>query len=270
MSIRFVAVAALLLSSAASGAANPPLKPLGKWVVGSDPTCIIQRDFGLAEKPVRFELRTIPTLDAVTLSVTDDGRVDGDEFVPATVSFGATQPPIQRPMEIYQIKGSKSRFGWLSLDKQQLREALQTGLIMLKSNGMNVSLAVPDLSDGIEALDACEASELESWGMSREKQRAIASWPDIDGPAAKYVSSQDYPRDALVEMSTGVNSARVKVDDKGIPSDCTLLETSHNDALDQTLCAIVLRFRFRPATDRSGRPVASFKALRFDWRMPSQ
>jgi hypothetical protein len=269
MNVRLFAAAALVVSEAGSAIAGSPLQPIGTWTTESEPTCVIQRDFGSARKPVRFELRAIPTLDEIYLSITDYGRADSDEFVPATVSFNPTQPPIHDTMEIYQIKGSKQRFGWLSFGRDRLQAAVSTSHIDLNAEGfMKFSFVIPDLSKGLAALDECEASELDHWGMSREEQKEIASWPRIVGPASKYVSSEDYPPEAIVAMSTGVNSARVAVDEAGVPSDCLLLETSHNDALDQKLCTVLLRFRFRPATDPSGHPLRSFKALRFDWRIP--
>ena len=79
------------------------------------------------------------------------------------------------------------------------------------------------------------------------------------GPArqiAGSISNEDYPRAAFNADQQGLTSFRFTVGVTGRLTDCAITRSSGHRALDEATCRLALeRFRFRPATDRRGRPV---------------
>ena len=105
---------------------------------------------------------------------------------------------------------------------------------------------------------------------------ALAVAPDPEGPRraqsagnlAQYFSNDDYPVEALRRGAQGTVAFRLDIDATGIPTGCTIEQSSGDAALDQATCDIArTRARFRPARDAQGRPVPDTHAARVTWRI---
>jgi TonB family protein len=85
-----------------------------------------------------------------------------------------------------------------------------------------------------------------------------------------WITSDDYPPEALAGRIEGSVVYRVAVTVDGRVSSCELARTSGNRALDQATCRLVTdRARFEPATDGDGsRTVGSFTG-RVIWTVPN-
>ncbi|HEV2816935.1 MAG TPA: hypothetical protein VGW40_06920 [Allosphingosinicella sp.] len=63
-------------------------------------------------------------------------------------------------------------------------------------------------------------------------------------------------------------TARLGIDDRGLPTYCLILASSGNRRLDGVVCPTLLRrARFRPARDAEGRPMPSIFASTFNLRL---
>ena len=84
--------------------------------------------------------------------------------------------------------------------------------------------------------------------------RASLAWQiagDID-------NAEDYPRDALKNGKHGTTYFAYLVGTDGLLKGCRITRSSGSRLLDDTTCRLAIaRFRFRPALDTAGRPVAS-------------
>lgn len=79
----------------------------------------------------------------------------------------------------------------------------------------------------------------------------------------------DYPRGAKRAGIEGSVAVRFTVEPDGSVSDCEILRSSANDELDATTCRLIeRRFRYEPARDANGRPVAEVVTRTFDWMLP--
>lgn len=97
-------------------------------------------------------------------------------------------------------------------------------------------------------------------GPSRPEPIDIISW----------FSPSAYPAQALRDSAQGSVRYRVEVGADGQPGACRIVQSSGNAALDEGTCEIVRRDgRFRPATDASGRFIASAFEFAVSWRMPA-
>ena len=78
----------------------------------------------------------------------------------------------------------------------------------------------------------------------------------------------DYPSAARREEEQGTVHVTFTVGTDGRVSNCTVLQSSGSRSLDSTTCRIFQqRFRYSPARDASGLPVATTKRQSVTWRL---
>ena len=84
-----------------------------------------------------------------------------------------------------------------------------------------------------------------------------------------WVTSDDYPLEAMRQEIEGSTSFRLDINRDGIPTNCTTTSSSGSALLDDTACAKVMeRARFNPAKDAGGRLVGDVYSTRVNWRLP--
>jgi protein TonB len=82
-----------------------------------------------------------------------------------------------------------------------------------------------------------------------------------------FVDDRDYPRAAIEDRASGTVFLRFVVAPNGRVSQCSITRSSGHPALDATTCRLIMRrFRYLPARDRFGRPVAETVNGDHDWR----
>lgn len=87
-------------------------------------------------------------------------------------------------------------------------------------------------------------------------------------PLFELFTSDDYPTRPLRRAVEGTVTFSVEVDSSGRVSGCRITATSGDSDLDRATCEIVRqRARFRPALDRSGRPMPDTISARVIWRI---
>ncbi len=93
---------------------------------------------------------------------------------------------------------------------------------------------------------------------------AVADAEQIAGS----IGDNDYPKAALVDRGQGLVRFAFTVLPDGRISNCRVTLSSGNSALDATTCRLALqRFRFRPARDTGGRPIASEEDGEQEWQL---
>ena len=96
-------------------------------------------------------------------------------------------------------------------------------------------------------------------------------WPK-SAPArqiAGTIGPDDYPAAAVAAGAEGSVTIRIAVLKDGRVGDCVAAISSGNADLDAASCRLAReRFRFRPATDRKGRPISSLATRRIVWTQP--
>jgi len=82
------------------------------------------------------------------------------------------------------------------------------------------------------------------------------------------IRDSDYPRAAIEARKSGTVGLRFVVAPSGRVSQCSVTRSSGSAALDETTCRLIRsRFRYRPARDYTGRPVADTIRGEHEWEL---
>ena len=87
------------------------------------------------------------------------------------------------------------------------------------------------------------------------------------------IANSDFPEAASRSRASGIVHVRIAVAPDGRVQDCSVVRSSGHEVLDSTTCQLIEeRFRYRPARDAAGRPVAAveFTYFTWQWRPPSR
>lgn len=259
-------VAALGVQPLFAKALPPPtlLTPSGKWAVEyAKDMCALNRSFGTGADQMVLAIKPAPNSDQARIMVLRKAPEDQIRRGTADVKFSDGSAPA------YAMASS----GWangmsltaIDLPRSSLKPLMEGGTISIRfGRGLNHVFAPTGMAAAMAALGKCERDLLKGWGMSEAAQDAIVQLPTI-----KYqglFNSNDYPTklvDAGVQGSVG---ALLSVDANGSVSDCRVIEKSRSEVLDKATCSIFeKRAHYRPAIDKSGKPVPALTYFRVNW-----
>jgi len=101
---------------------------------------------------------------------------------------------------------------------------------------------------------------------------ALAAEPAPAKPAsepASWVTTEDYPQEALRYSQQGTVGFRIDIGPDGAPANCTIVSSSGSQVLDKRTCELIQeRAYFEPARDAKGKAVASSYINRVRWVLP--
>jgi protein TonB len=108
-------------------------------------------------------------------------------------------------------------------------------------------------------------SSAQTQGPARPSGAAASAASLIRG---SFNNDADYPSAALREEEQGTVGVSYTIGADGRVSNCTVVRSSGSRSLDSTTCRILQqRFRYSPARDASGNPVATTKSQSVTWRL---
>lgn len=89
------------------------------------------------------------------------------------------------------------------------------------------------------------------------------------GNPASWVTSDDYPTDALIKEKSGTVAFKLVVTKWGSVADCQITSSSGSTDLDEATCEkVVVRAKFYPATDKDAKSIAGTYSNRVRWIVP--
>lgn len=90
------------------------------------------------------------------------------------------------------------------------------------------------------------------------------------GNPGEWISTADYPPEALMAHAEGTTALKLSIDAQGVISDCLVTTSSGSALLDDAACRILQeRGHFTPATDANKKPVPSVFSTRLVWKIPA-
>ena len=82
-------------------------------------------------------------------------------------------------------------------------------------------------------------------------------------------SYEDYPAEALLNRWEGSVIADLTVNERGAVAACHIIKSSGHEVLDEATCKLLIeRARFKPATDKDGKPIKDmYRTPSIEWRI---
>lgn len=254
----------VLLAAAAPAAIA---KATGTWVVEfENERCTAAQAYsdGTHEFVIGFE--PTPTLETMDLIVQVPTAVHGLAEWRGRLSMGNGKWSDRLAIVVASTKPGHSRYRFV-VDRKEVDRLLQTPDLRIEAQeAPRMQVRLTNFSGVMTTLKDCEAGLLALWGLSRETQKLLATFPKPKGPVASFFKEDDFPSGALSRDAVGTIEARVTINVDGRPVDCHIMQTSGHKDLDEVTCAaMVKRGRFMPGQDKSGRPLASPYVFRVTW-----
>ena len=269
MRIKSLAAFAILFGHAIATAAPPPLPMAltGPWNVEfADKMCLLSRPYGKNGgtnliKPAMLgnDLEIIVTKATSAIGVSRSGKValsiDGKASL-AESYFSAYSTGTRRLLRI-----------WIKEDKIALPDVRGSLYIEAKSEGRH-AFAIPGIEQALPVLSTCLEQLRTAYKISNTDLAAIATKPEANLPS--FFSTDDYPREALVNSQIGTVGVLIWIEATGRVSTCEVVESSASPVLERTTCNILTkRAEFSPARDAAGRAIRAPKFSRIRWELPT-
>lgn len=258
----------LVFTAAASAQPAATYTPSGKWTVEfADSMCVAIREYGTPEAPLTLLLKPLPGDSNIELMIGASRnlarKTKGETKVtldPSGQNFAA----YYYDAYAFKLRRHISRYYVQDIPLEALGKA--TAINFDTDQASRREFALTDMAQLRKVLDRCQDDLLRSWGADPAALAMIATRAKM---VAGYVSDLDYPKGAANRGEQGTVALRWVVDPKGQPVGCTIVSSSESLELDSVSCALVsARFRYEPALDTSGKPVASWVSQRITWRLP--
>jgi len=214
-------------------------------------------------------IRPRPTTDLVDIMLQAPRNIAVFKIEQATIRFGQLR---NQARTLMARPSGRQGYGIqvLSVMRSDLTQLEQDEQLEMDSPVINVNLPLTGLPAVMKMIEECTSGLLERYGLSKEAQARIATFPKPKRNVAAYVTNTDYPPSALRRGAVGEVEARLIVGADGKPSDCQIVRSSGHNDLDERTCAIVTkRTRFEPAVDRDGATMASPFFFSIRWLMPN-
>jgi hypothetical protein len=206
----------------------------GKWTVEfADDQCLMSRQFGTAEDPLILIIRQMPMADESTLFIMLKSDDTDYRTGKGSLQFDGQHAPVEEEFSAVSLSHDKLRKISFSLNDDQLALAEKAGRAAISFPGEVVeAFQLSNLAAVRKLGQKCAVELGQEWGFSAAEQSRIVSPPD--GDVVQFVKSGDYPEDAIRNDEQGQVMARATVDAKGKPADCTIVNSSGSDSLDDT------------------------------------
>jgi len=253
--------------SALLAAAPTALPPTGPWRVDYAPDiCVMSRDFGANANTVTIGFRPTPMGSGTEMlaiwsgehKTVHDGAatVQLDSASPVTARYARWTLPDNRQMAIIEIADATSIGG---LDK-----ASTLSVKLGDSPAWTLSLAA--VAKAVAALNTCNDDLLKSWGVDKAESARLSQPPRAN--PARYFGPDSYPYAALRVGAQGRVIVAVTIGIDGRISDCRVVSSSGNKALDDGTCDVARTIRYTPARDLAGAPTVAHQVIPVRWVLP--
>ena len=244
-----------------------PLPPTGPWVVDySNDQCFLDRNYGTADKPLILAIRRVPMDPDVYVGVYSRDGKSTSTIGDAKVAFDGAAP-VAAAYRAYSVPGKDVRnfTSYVPDGAALIAAAPRSDSISVRAPGeVQETFLVPNLAQGLGALDACVLDLGRTWGMPAEQQKRVKV---VARPLRQdYLRPDDYASEEINRNANSRPQVRLWVDENGKPMDCVPLKSTASTPFATTTCQLLLqRASFSPALDSNGKPVKSIIVYTIDW-----
>ncbi len=286
-----LAGAAVLLLTAAKPPL--PLQATSPWNVHSeDETCKVRRSFGPDTNRVSIEMTRFGPDSEIQLALYGNGLSPIYKGRDYSVAFGDLTAHESTgamtgtdgngiKVSILRLSGFAPKLpagdrndkeGWKrtsSPEREVINPSTVSSMTIAVAGRSPIVLETGSLGRVYTIWDQCIDQLIASWGFDPALKLSGSAQPLTD--PATWLSSRDYPHEALRENKDGVVYFRLVVAEDGLPASCAVQRALNEAEFAAHTCKILLkRAKFAPATDQSGKAVKSLfqSSVRFNIGKP--
>lgn len=255
-----------LMFVAPAGADLPAPRATGPWTInGGDNRCFATRNFNINGDDVALGLEPSPTGSGTSFFLLKKHALKTLDVQEAKVGIGAGVPTTARWVGA-PVPGVRDFSKYtLSLDRNEYRELIRTGLLSIDGKDGRARYALSGLASVDRKLSECGVLLLASWGLSERDQQRIAQFPKVSTSGLR---DKDYPDRAVERGAVGSTELLLTISPEGVPIDCRPIRATGHKDLDQKTCEVLRKKgRFTPAVDRAGQPMQSPIVFSVAWRV---
>lgn len=262
----------MVLGAIAMGATQPPpapLAPSGKWVIDYQPNmCVLSRDFGMGQSKITFGFRPYPLTQGMEIAILSGARIHHRRSGKGRVTLLPSGKVFSADYVSYDVTKGPGHVTVVRLDDSTEADFLAANVITIDAGRERVSVAPGGSIAAFKAADTCDDDLLKTWKIDPNEQQLIAQ-PAIPQSIGSWVTSDDYPPEALRAGLGGTSTIVWTIGIDGRVSDCRTVVSSNVAFLDQAACkAISTKGRYKPALDKAGHPMVSHNTRRVVWVIP--
>lgn len=288
-SLLALATLPLILAAPVKAADEEVLEPASAWnATYEDGRCRLSRMFGPPDRQHALVFEQTAPESRFYISVAGPGVAAINDGLPLRLAFG----PEGAESDQTVVKERIPDFGAvLFLKDIDLRPAdpasVEAGAGLAETGArIDVDAAAPlrqvSLTQGKQSLvfrtgplaapfgvlNDCTAHILSTWGIDPEAQRTAQRGTRLLDPqkAARKVQ-ETYPLQPLMQGRGGVVGVAILVDDAGTPTECRITNDSGDRTLNSVACEALMKARYDPALDASGKPMKSYWMTRVIYRV---
>jgi TonB family protein len=270
------AAAAMMLSSSPALAAPKLREPTAKWTVETQANeCLLVRPYGSPRNPLFLALSEAPMgADAnATILYNREWALPGSGT--AKIRFDGGEP-----IEAWfgsrllwnlskEIKTLTMRSVTIGMDTNPQKLLTNAGRAEFNVPGeLNIAFALPEQSEALKALDECATNLGVRWGYPIEEQRRIAKPPSRENGLRGLFTEADYPEVAVKGGRMGRAHVRLRINDAGAITECSIVRSSGSAELDAATCKVLNeRAKFEPALDVDGKPTRGIYVTAVHWML---
>ena len=268
--MRTIAIATLLMQIT-TAPNDAPLAPSGKWTVDyANAGCILSRDYGTAPAVTSIGFKPFPlgdTLEVITVSPGIPAK--RYQKLKGTLTLQPSGETFQSDITVYGIAARNNTLTSLNAEGDIAAKLFRsTSVSIALADGTHKSFAVPGMRGAATALRACQDDLLKGWGIDpTERDRVPTPIPRTE--IATWLSTDDYPSEALESHSEGTVLIVWTIQPNGVVGDCRIVQSSGSKPLDDATCrAFKKRGRYSPVLDRDGKPATAHAMRKVVWSLP--
>ena len=257
----------------AQNAPPPPLPATGAWHVEYESAmCVLSRTYGTGRDAVTVAFRPWPMGERTEIILFQQGA----SHAPIKIGKGHVRldplgTDLAADYTLYNLPKKNVRVTTMTVKQAALAQldATKTIVLTIDVKVPPVAVAPTNLKTALAALKTCEDDLLTSWGIDLATRQSIASAAEAKGDPTAWISSDDYPSSALSDAIGGTSTILWQITPEGRVTNCRVLASSGNLALDAAACqAITRNGHYTPARDKDGKPRSSYSSRNVVWRSP--
>lgn len=146
------------------------------------------------------------------------------------------------------------------------QEAAVRAITFKLRGGKRYRLETGSMAKPMEAMRACLADLMQSWGYDPAVQASLSRPLKPLSNPVMWFRTNDFPMNAAMQGHNGLVQVRMDVDTEGKMVGCHVLRRTNPDEFADITCEVLSkRARFSPALDAGGKPVKSFYMFKLHW-----